>query len=105
MQLLLVLALLIGDAAAGLASRLARGLALAATAVLCAIAKVASFDRLDMFHVTNPPYCYLIEYNIAHFPTKVKCFAKKTKNKRKIFSFEAPLGIPTSPLDKRKGMC
>ena len=45
-----VLALLVRDAAAGLASRLARGLALAATAVLCALAKVTSFDGFDMFH-------------------------------------------------------
>ena len=47
---LLVLALLICDTAAGLASRLAGSLALAASAVLCAVAQVTSFDRLDMFH-------------------------------------------------------
>jgi len=44
------LALLICNAAAGLASRLAGGLALAAAAVLSAVAQVASFDGLDMFH-------------------------------------------------------
>ena len=44
------LALLIGDAAAGLASGLARGLALAAAAVLCALAQVASLDGFDMLH-------------------------------------------------------
>ena len=43
-------ALLIGNTAAGLASRLARGLAFAAAAVLCAVAKVASFKSLDMFN-------------------------------------------------------
>ena len=48
--LLLVLALLVSNAAAGLASRLARGLALATAAVLCALAKVASLDSLDMLH-------------------------------------------------------
>jgi hypothetical protein len=45
-----VLALLICNAAAGLASRLAGSLAFAATAVLCALAKVARFDRFDMLH-------------------------------------------------------
>ena len=47
---LLILALLVSNAAAGLASRLAGGLALAAAAVLCAVAQIASFDGLDMFH-------------------------------------------------------
>ena len=46
----LLFALLVGDAAAGLASGLARGLALAATAVLCAVAKVAGFNGLNMLH-------------------------------------------------------
>ena len=47
-----VLALLIGHAAAGLAGRLAGGLALAAAAVLRALAHVAGLERLDSFH--NP---------------------------------------------------
>ena len=47
---LLALALLIGDTAAGLASRLAGSLALAATAVLGAFAQITGFDGLDMFH-------------------------------------------------------
>jgi hypothetical protein len=46
----LVLALLVSDTAACLASRLARCLALTATAVLCAFAKVTSFNSFDMFH-------------------------------------------------------
>ena len=50
-----VFALLVCDAAAGLASGLARGLALAATAVLCTFAKVASLNGLDMFHDRKPP--------------------------------------------------
>ena len=50
-----VFALLVSDAAAGLASRLARGLALATTAVLCALAKVASLDGFDMLHDLFPP--------------------------------------------------
>ena len=51
---LLVLALLICDAAAGLASRLAGSLALAASAILCAFAKVLGFNGLDVFHSTPP---------------------------------------------------
>ena len=47
---LCVLALLVSDATAGLASRLARCLALAATAVLSAVAKIACFNSLNVFH-------------------------------------------------------
>ena len=43
-------ALLVSDTAAGLASGLARCLALTAAAVLCAFAKVTSFNSFDMFH-------------------------------------------------------
>ena len=50
----LALALLICNTAAGLASRLAGSLALAASAVLCAIAKVLGFNGLDVFHSTPP---------------------------------------------------
>ena len=46
-------ALLVSDTAAGLASGLAGSLALAATAVLCALAQVASFDGLNVFHGGN----------------------------------------------------
>ena len=45
-----VLALLVGNAAAGLAGRLAGGLALAAAAVLGALAQVAGLKSLDSFH-------------------------------------------------------
>ena len=48
---LFVLALLICDAAAGLASRLAGCLAFATATVLRAVAKVTSLKCLDMFHV------------------------------------------------------
>jgi hypothetical protein len=44
------LALLVGNAAAGLASRLARGLALTAAAVLSAVTQIAGLDGLDMLH-------------------------------------------------------
>ena len=47
---LLALALLISNTAAGLASRLTRGLALAAAAVLSAVAEVTSLNSLDVFH-------------------------------------------------------
>ena len=69
-----VLALLVSDTAAGLASRLARGLAFAATAVLCAFAKVTSFDGLDMFHNRKPPNRKFTPYIISYF------FAKVNKN-------------------------
>ena len=52
--LALVFALLVSDAAAGLASGLAGSLAFAAAAILCAVAEVASFESLDMLH-----YCIL----------------------------------------------
>ena len=51
---LLVLALLICDTAAGLACRLAGSLALTAAALLCALTKVLGFQSLD-HHIDNPP--------------------------------------------------
>ena len=48
--LILVLALLVGDAAAGLAGRLAGGLALAAAAVLGALAQVLGLQGLNVAH-------------------------------------------------------
>ena len=53
--LLCVLALLICNTAAGLASRLAGSLALAASAVLCALTKVLGVQSLNMFHFLMPP--------------------------------------------------
>ena len=50
LALLSTLALLVCNAAAGLASRLTGGLALATTTVFRAVAQVASLNRLDMFH-------------------------------------------------------
>ena len=47
---ILILALLVGHAATGFAGRLARGLAFAAAAVLCALTEVAGLDGLDSFH-------------------------------------------------------
>ena len=50
LALLGVLALLVCNAAACLASRLTRGLAFAATAVFSTVTKITSFDGLNMFH-------------------------------------------------------
>jgi hypothetical protein len=47
---LFVFALLISDAAAGLASGLAGSLAFAASAVLCAVAEVACIYGFDVLH-------------------------------------------------------
>ncbi len=45
-----VFASLVGNAAAGLASGLARGLALTATAFFSALAEIFGFKGLDVFH-------------------------------------------------------
>ena len=50
-----VLALLIGDTAAGLAGRLAGRLAFSATAVLCAFAQITGVQCLNMLHLDYPP--------------------------------------------------
>ena len=50
-SLLVVFALLVCDTAAGLASGLTRGLAFAATAVLCALAKILGVQSLDVLHI------------------------------------------------------
>ena len=47
---LLALALLVGDAAAGLAGGLAGSLALAAAALLSALAQIAGLNGLDVLH-------------------------------------------------------
>ena len=49
-SVLFALALLVSDTAAGLASGLAGSLALAATAILRALAKILSFDSLNVLH-------------------------------------------------------
>jgi len=48
--LVLILALLICNAARGLASRLAGGLALAAATVLSGLCNILSFDSVDSLH-------------------------------------------------------
>ena len=59
---LAALALLVGDAAAGLAGRLAGSLALAAAAVLRAVAQIAGFDGLNMSHFNYLPIFYIKHY-------------------------------------------
>ena len=54
-ELLLALALLVCDTAAGLASRLARGLALATATVLSGLAKILGFNSLNTLHSIYPP--------------------------------------------------
>ena len=75
----LVLALLIGNAAAGLASRLARGLALAASAVLCAFAKVLRIQSLNVLH--NKILRFSIDMGI------ISQFEKKVNRQERFFSF------------------
>jgi hypothetical protein len=53
--LVLILALLICNAARGLASRLAGGLALAAATVLCGLCNILSLNSIDSLHFVNPP--------------------------------------------------
>ena len=49
----LVLASLVGNATGSLAGRLARGLALAAAAVLRTLAQIAGSNRNNMFHLNS----------------------------------------------------
>ena len=59
-----IFALLVCNAATRLASGLARGLALTATAILCAFAKVLSIQSLNTLHMINPPNLFF--FIIAH---------------------------------------
>ena len=64
------LALLICNTTAGLASRLAGSLALAAATILSALAQVTGFDGLDVFHEIHLiilVLCSLIEYHSGAF--------------------------------------
>ena len=56
-----VFALLVSNTAGSLASRLAGSLALAASAVLCALAKILGLNGLDMFHCNNLPKIFTVE--------------------------------------------
>lgn len=64
----LVFALLISDTTAGLASRLARSLAFAASAIFCAVAKIASFKGFDvLLHKRTSQVKYNIHIISPHF--------------------------------------
>ena len=65
LALLGALALLVSDTAAGLASRLAGSLALAAAALLCALAKVTGLNGLDVLHDG-----YLHKNSTVYYSTK-----------------------------------
>ena len=56
LALLGALALLVCNTAAGLASRLAGGLALATATVLSAVAQVTGLDSSDVFHNFHLPF-------------------------------------------------
>ena len=83
LALLGALALLVCNAAAGLASRLARGLALAAATVLSAVAQVAGLDSLDMFHSFTFHLCslcdqfstifFMCQSHFSYFSTPNRC--------------------------------
>ena len=75
---LLVLALLISNAAAGLASGLAGSLALAAAAVLGALAHVAGFKSLDSLH--NRDLQFSNEFDFAAFSNT----EKRSDNHKKV---------------------
>ena len=77
LALLGALALLVSDAAAGLASRLAGSLALAAATLLCALAQVAGLNGLDMLHdgITSVKNTVCIIAQIGPF---VNTFGEKT---------------------------
>ena len=62
LQLLAVLAGLVGNAAAGLAGRLTRSLALAAATVLGAVTQITGLDGYDMLHGM-----YLPKFNHTDF--------------------------------------
>ena len=61
LALLDALAFLVCNTAAGLAGRLAGGLALAATAVFGTLAQIARLNRFDMLH-----YFHLLCRNLRH---------------------------------------
>ena len=58
-----VLTLLVCDTAAGLASGLAGSLALAATAILRALAKILGFNSLNMLHDRTSKIYLLLNYS------------------------------------------
>jgi len=58
-KLVLVLALLVGNATAGLASGLARSLAFAAATVVQACSQITGFQSLDMVHGSVTPFLLL----------------------------------------------
>ena len=60
------LALLVGNAAAGLAGGLAGGLAFAAAAVLGAVTQVTGLDGLDVFHGFHLPYAVFYLYTLPY---------------------------------------
>ena len=75
-QLLIVLALLVGDAAAGLASGLARGLALTAATLQGAFAEVLGFQSLN-FHEIVLRVLEYSKYSTVHRARQEFCQKKR----------------------------
>ena len=65
------LALLVGNAAAGLAGGLAGGLAFAAAAVLGAVTQVTGLDGLDVLHGFHLPYAEFYPSTLPYPPGTV----------------------------------
>ena len=65
------LALLVGNAAAGLAGGLAGGLAFAAATILGAVTQVAGLDGLDVFHGFHLPYAVFYPYTLPYVQRSV----------------------------------
>ena len=65
------LALLVGNAAAGLAGGLAGGLAFAAAAVLGAVTQVTGLDGLNVLHGFHLPYAEFYPFTLPYPPGTV----------------------------------
>ena len=108
LALLVALALLVSDTAAGLASGLAGSLALAAATLLCALAQVAGLDGLDMLHdgITSVKNATVI---IAQNGFLVNTFGKKTyfsaRVTRRLLSICAFFRIKTKMILQDFGFC
>ncbi len=79
---ILILALLVGHAAAGFAGRLARGLAFAAAAVLGTLAKIAGLNGVDVLHIANPPNFMSLTVIIARPQRTVNELTEENSPKR-----------------------
>ena len=77
-----VFALLICNAARGLAGRLAGSLAFAAAAVLGTLAKIAGLNGVDVLHIANPPNFMSLTVIIARPQRTVNELTEENSPKR-----------------------